>query len=127
MPASSVPSPGPESLRVPLSGPLTADELQDFFDSLQREAEARAGLLSLLIDARGLDFAAFRLAHAQVARRALVVLAPVLKGRYLAEAFVHERRAIRMLVAGNQRLFGLADAHRTFAKVGEAERWLARV
>ena len=116
-----------ELLRVPLSGRPSANDLQAFFDLLKTEAQARRGPLSLLIDACGLDFAAFRLEHAQVARRALVVLGPTLAGRYLAEAFVHERRTIRMLVATNQRLFGMADTHRTFATVREAERWLSRV
>lgn len=112
-------------LTVELGVRLQPAELVERFDSLRAAlTEAPEGPVGLLVDARGFDFTSFRTEHARVARAALSDLRQTLRGRYVAEAFVHEHAPSRLIAAASQRAFGLAKRSRTFASVAEAEEWL---
>ena len=114
-----------ERLRLQLSGPLSPAMLDERFAALSHRLKERgsSATFALLIDARGLDFGTLRMEHGKVALGWLRTLRPHMQG-YEKEAFVHERRSTRLLVAASQKSVGLARHCATFGELASAERWL---
>ena len=110
-------------VRVTLTGVITLAELEAHFERMRCLLERVAGPVATVVDGSAFDHRALRWAHLGVLRRVVGDLRPLLRGRYVAEAFVSADRGVRRAVEVTRLFARPAKAHQTFASLEEAEGW----